>query len=30
VLQRFDVADLGIDARADLAGRIAAWVETVS
>jgi hypothetical protein len=27
VLQRFDVADLGIDARADLAGRIAAWIE---
>jgi tRNA 2-selenouridine synthase len=30
VLQRFDVADLGIDARANLAGRIAAWIETVS
>jgi tRNA 2-selenouridine synthase len=30
VLQRFDAADLGIDARADLAGRIAAWIETVS
>jgi tRNA 2-selenouridine synthase len=30
VLQRFDAADLGIDARADLAGHIAAWIETVS
>ncbi|AGI70129.1 tRNA 2-selenouridine synthase SelU [Octadecabacter antarcticus 307] len=30
VLQRFDVTDLGIDARADLAMRIAAWVEQLS
>jgi tRNA 2-selenouridine synthase len=30
VLQEFSVADLGIDARKNLALRIAAWVETVS
>jgi tRNA 2-selenouridine synthase len=30
VLQRFDAADLGIGARADLAGRIAEWIETLS